>query len=97
MQWQTKVEQWAKDRNIIGGTTEQDQFIKLIEEIGELSHGLQKKDLNEIQDAIGDASVVLCIIAAQCGLSFEDCLTAAWEQIKDRRGVISNGVFVKSL
>ena len=95
--WAERVSQWARDRNIIGGTEPKDQMLKLAEEFGELSHALQKDDMNAIADAIGDCSVVLCIIAEQAGLRFEGCCEDAWHQIKDRRGRIENGVFVKEV
>jgi len=73
------------------------QVLKLVEEFGELSTGLQKKNDFYIEDAIGDCAVVLCIIAAQCGMSFGKCLESAWDEIKDRRGQVVNGVFVKEV
>ncbi len=93
--FEAKVTRWAKDRNIIGGTEPRDQMLKLIEEFGELSTGLQKGNDFYTADAIGDCAVVLCIIAAQCGLSFGECLQSAWDEIKDRKGQVVNGVFVK--
>ena len=93
--FENNVEQWARDRNIIGGTEPRDQMLKLTEEMGELSTGLQKGQDFYIADAIGDCCVVLCIIAAQRGLSFATCLESAWDEIKDRRGKVVNGVFVK--
>ena len=95
--FEANVEQWARDRNIIGGTEPRDQMLKLIEEMGELSTGLQKSNDFYIADAIGDCAVVLCIIAAQRGLSFTACLESAWDEIKDRRGQVVNGVFVKEV
>lgn len=89
--------QWAKDRNIIGGTTAFDQYGKLGEEVCELFEAMEERDLPDIADAIGDCSVVLAIIAEQYGLAFEQCQEAAWEQIKDRKGKIVNGVFVKEV
>lgn len=93
--WQELVEQWARDRKIIGRTEPRDQMLKLIEEFGELSTALQKNDRQKFIDAIGDCAVVLTIIAAQCGESFERCQWAAWDEIKDRKGFVRNGVFVK--
>jgi NTP pyrophosphatase (non-canonical NTP hydrolase) len=93
--FEANVVRWATDRNIIGGTQPKDQMLKLVEEFGELSTGLQKKNDFYIEDAIGDCAVVLCIIAAQCGMSFGKCLESAWDEIKDRRGQVVNGVFVK--
>jgi NTP pyrophosphatase (non-canonical NTP hydrolase) len=72
-------------------------FMWLVEEFGELSRGLQKNQDFYIEDAIGDCAVVLCIIAAQCGMSFGKCLESAWDEIKDRRGQVVNGVFVKEV
>jgi len=34
-------------------------------------------------------------LANQEGLTFEACLEAAWNEIKDRKGIMFNGVFVK--
>ncbi len=93
--WADRVTQWAIDRNIIGGTTPKDQFGKLKEEIDELYGAICENNLPETIDAIGDCSVVLAIIAAQYGLTLEQCQEAAWEEIKDRKGRIINGAFVK--
>lgn len=95
--WADRVTQWAIDRNIIGGTTPKDQFGKLKEEIDELYGAICENNLPETIDAIGDCSVVLAIIAAQYGLAFEQCQESAWEEIKDRKGRIINGVFVKEV
>lgn len=39
--------------------------------------------------------VVLTILAAQNGLRFDDCAYAAYHKIKDRKGRMENGVFIK--
>ena len=93
--WSDRVTQWARDRNIIEGTTPQQQFLKLVEEVGELSTALQKMDLSLIQDSLGDINVMVNNIAVQCGLTLEQCQESAWNQIKDRKGKIVNGVFAK--
>lgn len=49
----------------------------------------------EIADGIGDVLVTLIIVAEQCGLDIEDCLQVSYNQIKDRKGQMRNGVFVK--
>jgi len=48
-----------------------------------------------IADSIGDCVVVLTILAAQNGLQIEDCITQAYDEIKERKGVMKDGVFVK--
>jgi hypothetical protein len=46
-------------------------------------------------DSIGDCVVVLTILAAQNGLQIEDCIAQAYDEIKERKGVMKDGVFVK--
>lgn len=86
---------WAHARNLIEGSTTDKQFLKLSEEIGELAEGLAKGRPEAIIDGIGDAVVVLTILAAQVGMQIEDCIEAAWLEIKDRKGRMHNGVFLK--
>ena len=84
---------WADDRNIIKGGTAKDQCLKLIQEVGELSDNLCKGK-SPIDD-IGDCMVVLAIIAEQHGLTVKECLEHAYNDIKDRKGQMIDGVFVK--
>ena len=92
-----RVAQWAKERNLIEGSTPRLQMAKLFEECEELSHALQDDDKKEIIDAIGDIQVVLAVMCAQLGLSINECREAAWNEIKDRKGKMINGVFVKEV
>jgi NTP pyrophosphatase (non-canonical NTP hydrolase) len=89
------IRDWAHARNLIAGSTQQAQMLKLTEEVGELARGIAKSQLYTVKDAIGDCGVVLTILAAQHGLTLHQCLEAAYEQIKDRKGQMVNGVFVK--
>ena len=59
------IEQWAEDRNLIEGSTPQKQFIKLMEEFGELCSGVAKNKPDVIKDSIGDCFVVMVILAKQ--------------------------------
>jgi NTP pyrophosphatase (non-canonical NTP hydrolase) len=68
---------------------------KLLEEVQELSDGLLRNDTAEICDAIGDIQVVLAVMCAQLGQDIDACREMAWEQIKDRKGKMVDGVFVK--
>ena len=170
-----KIENWAEERNLIKGSTPQKQFIKMMEEFGELCAGISKNNIEMIKDSIGDCFVVFIIMNKQTGgkllpidiadvmendpvadeelfkeveekskdsskdylisnllveltvnlgemgfsvsseeyddftcllphfmligafykLSLEACAAAGWEQIKDRKGRMINGVFVK--
>ncbi len=84
---------WANDRNLIKGSNPKDQCLKLIQEVGELSDSLCKG--NSPIDDIGDCMVVLTIIAEQSGLTIEECLSHAYNDIKDRKGKMVDGVFIK--
>lgn len=87
------VTQWAKDRNLIEGSAPKDQFHKLIQECAELSESLCKG--KDPSDDLGDIFVVMLIIATQLGWNLVDCLAIAYEEIKDRKGKMIDGVFVK--
>ena len=89
------IEDWAHARNIIEGATPQAQMLKLTEEVGELAAGVARSDLALIKDSIGDAVVVLTILAQMYDLGLPECVKDAYEEIKDRKGKMVNGVFVK--
>jgi len=89
------IRQWAKDRNLIEGSDIKSQFVKLIEEAGELANSIAKRNDIEFADAIGDMVVVLTIMAAQNGMKIEDCIDGAWQEIKDRKGKMVDGIFLK--
>jgi NTP pyrophosphatase (non-canonical NTP hydrolase) len=89
------IRQWAEDRNLIEGSDLKSQFVKLIEEAGELANAIGKKNDIEFADAIGDMFVVLTIMAAQNRMHIEDCIDGAWQEIKDRKGKMLDGIFVK--
>jgi NTP pyrophosphatase (non-canonical NTP hydrolase) len=91
----TLIRAWANDRNLLLGATPQAQMLKMTEEVGELAHGIARDDKAEITDAIGDCVVVLTILAAQYNMRIEDCILSAYHEIKDRKGKIVSGVFVK--
>ena len=90
-----KVKEWSIDKKLDVADPHK-QFIKLIEEVGELASGLSKSNHELIVDSIGDSMVVLIILCQQLGLTLEHCLEVAYNEIKDRKGKIINGVFVKN-
>ena len=87
------IGQWHKDRNLIDGSTDKDQYMKLIQEVGELSDSLCKG--KDIRDDIGDIMVVLINIMVRNNLTIEECLSVAYADIKDRRGKMIDGIFIK--
>ena len=88
-----KVSQWHKDRNLIKGSTDKDQVLKLTQELGELSDSVCKG--RDISDDIGDMLVVMINIVERNNLTLTRCLQEAWIDIKDRKGKMIDGIFVK--
>ena len=157
------IENWAEALNLIEGSTPKKQFIKLMEEFGELCSGVSKNKIDVVKDSIGDCFVVMVILARQFNqndllddmgyiyehpnfngdgklerslidtadsflsfffesenrelfkakisfgfcilglkeaadyfvLDFAECVKAAWDELKDRKGRMIDGVFVK--
>ena len=85
----------AKAKGIYKSGDSRTQYIKLMEEAGELAQALLKNDETEVIDAIGDMVVVLTNLAKLRGHNIEDCITSAYGVIKDRQGKMINGTFVK--
>nr|WP_319218459.1 MazG-like family protein [uncultured Trichococcus sp.] len=90
----TLIEEWAKERNLHTADPDK-QMLKLGEEFGELCQGMAKNKPDQIEDSIGDMYVVMTILSMQLRLDIEDCVFKAYQEIKDRKGKMINGVFVK--
>ena len=90
-----KIRLWAEDRGLYHKGDPKTQTLKLMEEAGEICRAVLKKDEPEIIDGIGDCVVVLTNLAHLCGTSIEKCIDAAYDEIKNRTGKMSNGTFKK--
>lgn len=72
------------------------QLNKVIEEVGEIAHEVSRNQYGEdFRDAIGDSLVTIIILAGIAGQDPRRCLSEAYGAIKDRKGITSNGTFVK--
>ena len=87
------IEQWHEDRNLIDGSTDKDQVLKLAQELGELSDSVCKE--KDMRDDLGDMLVVMINIMKRNNISIEECLQKAYDDIKDRKGEMVDGIFVK--
>lgn len=91
-----KIVQWSEARKIIPNSTPLAQCKKAFEEVNELYEALKMNDHNEAIDAVGDTIVCLINVCALMDVNLTDCLEAAYNQIKDRRGYMNaEGIFVK--
>lgn len=88
------IRQWSTDRNLHTADPNK-QALKLGEELGELFEGLAKNNTVLTKDGLGDMFVVMTILSQQLGFDIEECIEMAYNEIKDRKGKMINGVFVK--
>ena len=91
----SQVEQWSMDKDLHKANPDK-QAMKVWEESGEIAAALLCKDKEALMDGIGDTVVTLIILAQQHGWTLERCLQYAYDEIKNRTGVLKNGTFVKS-
>jgi NTP pyrophosphatase (non-canonical NTP hydrolase) len=89
------IRDWAEQRGLYNEGDPKTQTLKLMEEAGEICRAVLKKDEPEIIDGIGDCVVVLTNLAHLCDTSIEECIEAAYNEIKDRKGKMDNGTFKK--
>ena len=95
----TKINQWATDKGL-DKSDYRIQWMKVTEEVGEIRDVfLRPSDFENpewsLKDAIGDSIVTLIVLCLQLGYNVEECLTIAYNDIKDRKGVMINDNFVK--
>jgi len=89
-----QIEKWVIDRNIHTQDPKV-QMCKTVEELGELASALNKNNPKQLKDSIGDTVVALIAIALQSGVDFTGCMEIAYNEIKDRKGKMIDGLFVK--
>jgi NTP pyrophosphatase (non-canonical NTP hydrolase) len=89
------IREWAKERGLYENPDHKMQFIKLCEEFGELANAIVKSNHEDIEDAIGDIAIVLTNVAEMCGTTIEECINKSFQVIKNRKGSMQNGTFIK--
>lgn len=87
------IANWHRARNLIDGSDDKNQVLKLIQELGELSDSICKG--KDPVDDIGDIMVILINIAVRNSYSLKQCLDHAYNDIKDRKGQMIDCIFVK--
>lgn len=95
----TKVNEWADERNLKRADPKI-QWMRITEEVGEIRDVLLKptkftQPQAALKDAIGDTLVTIIVLAHQLDLDVTECLSIAYEEIKNRKGKMMNGTFVK--
>lgn len=93
-----KINHWADSRGLKQADPKI-QWMRITEEVGEIRDVLLKptkftEPQAALKDAIGDTLVTI-IVAHQLDLDVTECLGIAYEEIKNRKGKMINGTFVK--
>ncbi len=86
---------WADERGLYDKGDPKTQTLKLIEEAGEICRAVLKNNHDDVVDGIGDCVVVLTNLAELQGVSIEECIAQAYNEIKNRKGKMDNGTFKK--
>ena len=89
------IREWADERGLYDKGDPKTQTLKLMEEAGEICRAVLKDNQDDIIDGIGDCVVVLTNLAELCGVTIEQCIGMAYDEIKDRKGKMDNGTFKK--
>lgn len=94
-----KINEWADERNLKQADPKI-QWMRVTEEVGEIRDVLLKPTKFTdpqiaLKDAIGDTLVTIIVLAHQLDLDVTECLNIAYEEIKNRKGKMINGTFVK--
>ena len=89
------IREWADERGLYDKGDPKTQYVKLIEEAGEVGRAILKDRQGDIIDGIGDMVVVLTNLAELCDTSIEECVEEAYDVISRRTGKMVNGTFVK--
>lgn len=94
-----KINEWADERNLKQADPKI-QWMRITEEVGEIRDVLLKPTKftdpqMALKDAIGDTLVTIIVLSHQLDLDVTECLSIAYDEIKNRKGKIVNGTFVK--
>lgn len=94
-----KVNDWADERNLKQADPKI-QWMRITEEVGEIRDVLLKptkftEPQAALKDAIEDTLVTILVLAHQLGLDVTECLSIAYDEIKNRKGKMVNGTFIK--
>ena len=90
-----RVIYWAELKGILGNRDVKAQAMKFGEESGELFGALLRNDKEKIIDSFGDVLVTLIILAEMTDMDLMFCLAVAYDEIKDRKGKMQDGAFIK--
>lgn len=92
------VLRWGEARGIVKNGKAISQAIKTLEETTELLDAINRNNLEDAKDAIGDVVVTLIMVCAILDVNLVDCLRGAYTEIQYRKGYLTpEGTFIKNV
>ena len=95
MKREQEIIKWGRDNGILEYSDSKTQCLKTVSEVGELADAVAKGE--GLHDHIGDIIVTMILLCELNGICIDDCIEVAWEEIKNRKGKMQNGTFVKDV
>jgi len=89
------IRDWAQERGLYEKGDIKTQCLKLMEEVGETCSSILVGSYDGTVDGIGDCVVVLTSLAHLKGVTIEQCIDAAYNEIKDRKGKMVDGTYIR--
>lgn len=74
-----------------------DPMIVLGSSFGEIAMGIAKDSPSKIEEGCSGVVKGLKMLCDAAAIDIHDCMSEAWEAIKDRRGVMVNGIFQREV
>lgn len=86
---------WAEQRDLLHADNSLAQMGKVLEEVEEFYDEMKAGNKPKMKMEFGDVLVSLIVLANQQGIDEVECLSMAYEKIKNRKGKTVNGTFVR--
>ena len=91
----TLLSQLAKTQEELTETRDAAVLLNYLQETHHYNGSAHEAIAEDLKDGIGDTIVTLILAADLAGLTIQECLQAAYDEIKNRTGSMVNGQFVK--
>ena len=85
----------SADESFYQGLSTHMLMLHMVKSMGDIADGVSKGKRDLTEKGIGRMVALLAVLATEFGTSLEDCTNDAYDEIKDRKGRMVGGVFIK--
>ncbi len=86
---------WSGEGRVGSTDDAREEQIRLMGIMGKLSYGVLLHDRDKIKEAIGEMVINLIVLSKHTSVDIEEAIECEYNKIKEQRGVIISGVFIK--